>query len=72
MTLIHFKNWKNSHTRLLKKAWYLSITYISAPNVKQFKTFKQFVDIVDIIVKKGKLTRQNQELFLIELIPTAA
>jgi hypothetical protein len=43
---------------------YQGIRSISTPNGKKFKTFGKFVDAV---VNSGKIQRQNQELFLIEL-----
>ncbi|MTJ54350.1 NYN domain-containing protein [Anabaena sp. UHCC 0253] len=43
---------------------YQGVASISTPNGKKIKTFKQFVDMV---VKEGKVIRQNQELFLKEL-----
>lgn len=48
---------------------YQGISSISTPNCKRFKTFGKFVDMV---VKEGKLKRQNQQLFLIELNQIAA
>jgi hypothetical protein len=43
---------------------YHGICSISTPNGKKFKNFGKFVDAV---VNSGKIQRQNQELFLIEL-----
>jgi hypothetical protein len=40
---------------------YQGVPSISTPNGKKFKTFTQFVDMV---VKEGRIIRQNQELFL--------
>ncbi|WP_353929300.1 NYN domain-containing protein [Okeanomitos corallinicola TIOX110] len=48
---------------------YQGICSISIPNGTKFKKFGQFVDMV---VKEGKVKRQNQELFLIELNQIAA
>ena len=43
---------------------YQGICSISTPNGKKFNNFGKFVDAV---VNSGKIQRQNQELFLIEL-----
>lgn len=43
---------------------YQGICSISTPNGRKFKNFGKFVDAV---VNSGKIQRQNQELFLIEL-----
>jgi uncharacterized LabA/DUF88 family protein len=43
---------------------YQGVASISTPNGKKFKNFGQFVDMV---IKEGKIIRQNQELFLREL-----
>ena len=48
---------------------YQNISSISTPNGKKIKTFTHFVDMV---VKEGKVKKQNQELFLIELNQIAA
>jgi len=43
---------------------YQGVASISTPNSKKIKSFGQFIDMV---VKEGKIIRQNQELFLREL-----
>jgi hypothetical protein len=48
---------------------YQGIPSISTPDGKKFKTFGQFIDMV---VKEGKVIRQNQQLFLMELDKIAA
>ncbi|TAE58682.1 MAG: NYN domain-containing protein [Nostocales cyanobacterium] len=48
---------------------YHGISSISTPDGKKLKTFGQFVDMV---VKEGKIIRQNQHLFLVELNQIAA
>lgn len=48
---------------------YQGVATISTPDGKKFKSFGQFIDMV---VKEGKVKRQNQHLFLMELNQIAA
>lgn len=52
--------------KLMRKLFpkYQGVASISIPNGKKIKSFGKFVDMV---VKEGKIIRQNQELFLREL-----
>lgn len=52
--------------KLMRKLFpkYQGVASISTPNGKKIKSFGKFVDMV---VKEGKIIRQNQELFLREL-----
>ncbi|MDP5017522.1 MAG: NYN domain-containing protein [Dolichospermum sp.] len=57
--------------RLMRQLYpkYQGISSISTPSGKKFKNFTKFVDAA---VNSGKIQRQNQELFLIELNELAA
>ncbi|MEH1904431.1 MAG: hypothetical protein V7L04_24235 [Nostoc sp.] len=48
---------------------YQGCSSISTANGKKFNTFSQFIDVA---VKDGKIRKQNQELFLVELDKLAA
>ncbi|MBC5794659.1 hypothetical protein H5968_05755 [Sphaerospermopsis sp. LEGE 00249] len=55
----------------MRQIWpnYQGVATISTPDGKKFKSFGQFIDMV---VKEGKVKRQNQHLFLMELNQIAA
>lgn len=52
--------------RLMRQrcANYKGCSSISMPDGNKFKSFSQFIDVA---VKDGKVRKQNQELFLVEL-----